>query len=249
MTAKRTTLTPPQIAEILRRLGEGESQVAIAKDFKVTRAAISLIKQRTADPARFAGRYGLKKRLSPAEIATFKGALDNTLPADHGLEFVGHHPAKQWTMKRGYALARKLFDRVPSVRVMKECMAGHLTRRADDWLTPPEPPGPRDIRRLPPELAADKNFVRYYLSPLALQIEQREYEMAMEQYHRHLAKHQEHQQALAAETPPPPEPEDDEWPDEPPPVAVPAAPPPPGHRSGKHAKSKGAPFTKPKRRK
>jgi hypothetical protein len=255
LTGQKTILTSEQREEILRRLATGETQVSIAKDFNVTRAAISLLKQRTADPARYENKYGFKKRLSDAEITTFKQAFANTLPKDHGLDVLGPSPSRLWTMERGYALANKLFGREPSVRIMKECMGDHLKRRPDSCLIPPEPPPPRDIRRLSPEFANDKSFVKYYLSPIALQIEQREYELALEHYHQQLAKQQQREAANALEDDLPPELDDDEWPDDPaapPPKSIPTSQPPtlaPGHRCGKHAKSKGNPFTKPKRKK
>ncbi len=248
-------MTPGQREEVLRRIATGETQTSVAKDFKVTRAAISLLKQRTANPARFAAKYGLKKRLTEAEIATLKRTLDTSLPKDHDLDYVGHSPPKSWTMGRGYALADKLFGKQPSVRIMKECLGEHLARRADGPLAPPEPPGPRDIRRLPPELAADKSFVKYYMSPIALQIEQREYELALEHYHQQLAKQQQRETIATSESDLPPALDDEAWDDDWTAPALPAATPnipatpPPGRRSGKHAKSKGNPFAKPKRKK
>jgi hypothetical protein len=251
MTARRKPLTQSQLAEIHRRIGEGEVLAAIARDFGVTRAAISFIKQQAADPERFKAKRPPKKLLSPSEMATFKHAFGHSLPADHGLEFVGHHPPAQWTLERGYALAQQLFGRKPSMRAMKECMGTHLFRQPDYGLAPPQPPGPRDVRRLPPDLAADKEFVKYYLSPIAAQIEQREYELALEQYHQKLAKARERQLAQPPDPAAPGALADDEWPDDPPaaPLAAAGFPPPPGQRVGKHAKSKGSPFTKPKRRK
>ncbi|MEI6655470.1 MAG: helix-turn-helix domain-containing protein [Verrucomicrobiota bacterium] len=256
LTGQKTILTQEQREEVLRRLATGETQASIAKDFNVTRAAISLLKQRTANPERYTQKYDLKKRLSAGEITTFKQTLDQTLPQDHGLEFVGHALPKFWTMERGYALADKLFGKDPAVRVMKECMGNHLVRRPDGPLAPPEPPGPRDIRRLPPDLAADKSFVKYYMSPIALQIEQREYELALEHYHQQLAKQQPRETANTPDDILPPELDDEEWDDDWAAQSIKTShpglssqPPPPGQRIGKHAKSKGSPFTKTKRKK
>lgn len=250
LTGQKTILTKEQRAEIFRRIAAGETQSAVAKDFNVTRAAISLLKQRTANPERFAGKYDLKKRLSDEEIVTFKHALDHTLPQDHGLDVLGHAPVRLWTMERGYALTDKLFNKQPSVRMMKECMGEHLTRRPDSYLTPPDPPAPFDIRRLPPELAADKDFVKYVQSPIARQIAQREYELALEQYQQQLAEMEIRKAAQPLDPWLPPEMDDNEDPDtwSHPPSDVPPTPVP-GQRLGKHAKSKGSPFTKPKRNK
>jgi hypothetical protein len=240
--ARRKNLTKDQRTEILRRLAAGETQVDIAKDYDVTRAAISRIKQTAADPKRFKRRDPLKKQLTDEEVATFKTALDQSVPGDHGLVFSDPGLPKFWTLARARALAKKLFGKEPSVRVLKECMGDHLTRRPDTWLTPPEPPGPRDIRKLPPELAADKEFVKYYLSPIALQIEQREYEQALEHYQKRQAEYESRQTA-----PPPPGPDGDDW--EMPSLPASRQPIIPCRRVGKHAKGRGSPFTKSKRRK
>jgi hypothetical protein len=254
-TGQKTILTKEQRAEILRRLSEGEKQAALGREFNVTRAAISLLKQRTEHPERYAVKHGLKKLLTAKEMAEFKHALGTTLPKDHGVDVYGPSPSRLWTMQRGYALADKLFGKKPSVRVMKECLGDHLIRRPDNYLTPPEPPRPLDIRRLSPEMAADKDFVKYCRSPIAMQIEQREYELALEHYHKQLAAAAQRQAATANADMHQAEWEDAAWEDGWSPPAVPSSQsdmppaPVPGRRLGKHAKSKGNPFTKPKRKK
>lgn len=142
MKAKRITLTKSQIADVLRRLGGRETQVEIAKDFGVTRSAISLIKQRTADPERFKKLYQPKKQLTQAEQDEFCRTLRKTRPADYGPKFAAQYPAKEWTLPSSYALALKLFDRVPSVRVMKECLA-KAARPAAARRQPKSGPSPR----------------------------------------------------------------------------------------------------------
>jgi len=255
LTGQKTILTAEQREEILRRIAAGEKQTALGEEFKVTRAAISLLKARAANPERYAHRHSLKKRLTEGEVATLTEAFDHSLPKDHGLDVLGPSPSRIWTLDRAYALADKLFGKQPSVRVMKTCLGDHLKRRPDDYLTPPEPPRPRDIRRLPPELAADKSFVKYYMSPIALQIEQREYELALEHYHKMLAEHEKRLASQASQDILPPELDDNEWSGtwSPPPLksglSGSSPTPAPGHRVGKHAKSKGTPFTKPKRKK
>ena len=126
MTGQKTILTIAQREEALRRVAAGESQVSVAKEFHVTRSAISLLKQRTANPEHYANKYDFKKRLTPEETATFKQALDTSLPKDHGLDVLGPVATHGWTMDRAYALADKLFKRQPSVRVMKECLGKQL---------------------------------------------------------------------------------------------------------------------------
>ena len=55
--------------------------------------------------------------------ANYDAVLYQTRPADHGLQSAPPHPANEWSLPSSYALADKLFSRVPSVRVMKECLA------------------------------------------------------------------------------------------------------------------------------
>ena len=142
LTGKKTILTIAQREDALRRVAAGESQVSVAKEFHVTRSAITLLKQRTANPERYANKYDLKKRLTPEETATFKQALETSLPKDHGLDVLGSVAMHRWTMDRAYALADKLFKRQPSVRVMKECLGKQLACRPDDDLSPTRPTQP-----------------------------------------------------------------------------------------------------------
>lgn len=238
-TDSRIRLTKDQRAEILRRVATGERQTVIAKDYGVSRAAISLIKVTAEDPERFAKHRVLKKQLTAEEVTTFKNTLKKSQPGDHGIIIPGSGPLEIWTLPRARALAQKLFGKDPSVRALKECMPPPGDRRRDQGLRPPKPPGPRDVRFLPPDLAADEDFVKYYLSPIALQLEQREYELALAHYQQRLEA-QKLGRTVADD-------DEDSATEEPSPPAsgLVAAP---GQRVGKHAKSKGNPSTKPKPR-
>ncbi|MCU0779601.1 MAG: hypothetical protein MUF04_00710 [Akkermansiaceae bacterium] len=244
-------LTAGQREEILRRLAAGETQASISRDFQVSSTAVYLIKKQASEAGQADRQRALKKRLLPAEIDRLKSTLQGTLPTDHGIRTTEPEKPDVWTIARARDLARKLFGKTPSVRTLTECVPKPPPRVHDFGLAPPKPPGPPNVDLLPPDLAADKDFVKYYLSPICRQIEQREYEAALAHYHERLARESKRKaDAPKPEFEPEPEPDDDLLPPPPPPRAgfAPGSPAP-GTRVGKHAKSKGNPFTKPKRRK
>jgi hypothetical protein len=229
-------LTPDQRAEATRRVLAGENAAALAKEYGCTRAYISLLKVQALDPERFKRKAEAKLsvKLTGRQTAELKHIFDTSTPELNGLI-----PARdQWSLSHGFQLAKKLFKKKPSVRAMKECMGEHIKRRPDEGDPKPKPPKPHHINQLDPEMAKDKDFVAYYLSPVCEQIARKEYEFALAEWE----KRNPH-----GERPPPVMEGDPEWE-----IPVPDKgyhPPPPGQRVGKHAKSKGSPFTKPKRRK
>lgn len=251
-TSRRSNrLTKEQRAEILQRLAAGESQASIARAFQVSHTAVYFIKLWSTQSGQMNRARTLKKRLLPEQLEQLKTTMKETVPADHGAIMAGDEKPEIWTLARARALSKKLFGKTASVRVLSECLPAPVVRVDEYGLTPPKPPGPPNVDLLPRELAADKSFVKYYLSPIARQIEQREYEAALAHYHDRLAR-----MGKLKEQAPEPEPESE--PDDdlsPPPSSLPvragfnAGPPAPGNRVGKHAKSKGNPFTKSKRRK
>lgn len=230
-------MTSEQREEIVRRVLAGESSVAVAKDYGVTRACVSLLKMQAIDPEGQRRKMEAKRKknltikLTETEVEEFHKAVSSGTPESCGLI-----PAvDRWNLNHGYQMAQKLFGKRPSVRAMKELMDRHILRWEDYQHLPPKPPRPHHINQLDPELAKDEDFVAYYLSPICQQIAQREYEMALAQWEERYGKN-------ASKT------ESDE-PDFPVINPHPAQPLVPGQRIGKHAKSKGSRFTPPKRRK
>jgi transposase len=246
-------LTAEQREEILRRLAAGETQASIGRDFQVSHTTVYLVKKQASEAGQADRERAFKKRLLPAETDRLKSTIQETLPTDHGIRTTEPEKPDVWTITRARELARKLFGKSPSVRALTECVPQAPPRVYDFGLTPPKPPGPPNVDLLPPDLAADKDFVKYYLSPIARQIEQREYEAALAHYHERLAREGKLKaEAPEAETGSETDSDDELSPPPSPPVAragFPTGPPAPGTRVGKHAKSKGNPFTKPKRRK
>jgi hypothetical protein len=213
----------------------GETATALGKEFGVTRAYVALLKAQALDPERFIRKREskLSLKLTAAELKKFDETLSSSTPADHDLV----PTSERWSLEHGHQLAWKLFKKHPSVRVIKECLTPYMPKREDFRFTRPQPPKPHHINQISPDLAKDPDYVAYYLSPICEQIAWREYEMAVADWDERFAATEERMldQARAA------------------PATAGFSPPPPqfapGQRSGKHAKSKGSPFTPPKRRK
>lgn len=226
-------LTRAQREEITRRVLAGEKARPLADEFGVSRAYISLLKNQALDPERFVKKSPLAKKLTPEELEKFRQTLATTTPEDHG--FHSYPRAEVWKLEHGFLLAKKLFNKDASKRVVTECMTPHIPKRQAFQFTRPQPPKPHHISQISPEFANDPDYVAYYLSPICEQIVWREYEMALEDYEARFAADEERVKAEQEKI-----------------RAEPAAEfrfAPPGRRTGKHAKGKGSPFTPPKRRK
>lgn len=225
-------LNQAQRDEMTRRVLAGESAASIGKEFGVTRAYVALLKAQAVDPERFVRKAQARycQKLTPEELQTFDEVLSATTPEDHDFIPTSTH----WSYEFGQQLARKLFsNKRPSVRVIKECLAPHIPQRQEFRLTKPQPPKPHHINQLDPEMAKNADFVAYYLSPLAEKIEWREYEFALADWNARVAAAEETRGQVDGSAP-----------------VVPAeGGVAPGQRMGKHAQSKGSPFTSPKRRK
>ena len=231
-------LSQDQRDEITRRVLAGEKAGALGEEFGVTRACVALLKAMALDPERFIRKQEalLVLKLTAAELQKFDEVLSGSTPEDHDLIPTSAH----WSLEHGRQLAKKLFPhKRPSLRVIKECLAPHLPNRKEFRFTKPQPPKPHHIHQISPELAKDPEYVAYYLSPICAQIVWREYEMALADWNERFADaEKQHDEELAKAR------------NEPAPAAPPQERiPSPGQRIGKHAKSKGSPFTPPKRRK
>lgn len=228
-------MTPEQREEATRRVLAGEKAAALAVEYGCTRAYISLLKAQALDPDRFKRKFEakLKLKLTDEEIARLKHLFDTSTPEDNELI-----PARErWSLDHGFQLVMKLFGKKPSVRAMKECMGDHIVRRPDFGDPKPKPPKPHHINQIDPEMAKDPDYVAYYLSPICEQIAWREYEFALAEW--------EKRHPNGEEDGPYREPREDDWQY---PAMTPQRQLVPGQRVGKHAKSKGKPFTPPKKR-
>ncbi len=229
---KRTRLTKEQKEELLRRHLAGEMAVPLSKEFGVTGEYVRLLKRQHLDPERFLAieQNKLSKKLTPEETEKFTKILSTTTPMDHGFP---PHP-KWWDLEHGANLAEKSFGKKPSMRFLKELMEPYIPKRKDFKWEKPQPPGPPRLEDISPEFASDPDYVAYYMSPVYQKIRQREYELALADYEERFAEEDEREERMKS---------------------LPAGDfqsfsnhPQVGKRIGKHAKSKGSPFTRPKRR-
>lgn len=228
-------MTPEQREEATRRVLAGEKAADLAAEYGCTRAYISLLKAQALDPERFKRKHEtkLKLKLTDEELARLKHIFKTSTPEDNDLI-----PAREkWSLDHGFQLAMRLFKKKPSVRAMKECMGDHIKRRPDFGDPKPKPPKPHHINQIDPEMAKDPDYVAYYLSPVCERIAWREYEIALAEWEK---RHPD-----GEEDEPYREPGDDDW--QYPSMSLPRHFSP-GQRVGKHAKSKGKPFTPPKKR-
>lgn len=213
--------------QITSRVLAGEKAAALAVEFGVTRAYVSLLKATALDPERFKCKVEAKLslKLTERQTARLKEVFDTSTPEDNDLI-----PAREkWTLEHGFQMAWKLFSKKPSVRAMKECMGELLVRRLDYGDPKPTPPKIQTINQIDPELAKVPDYVAYIQSPIYQQIARREYEMALADWERRNPEATtDHGEAPASLQPPNP-------------VLS-------GQRVGKHSKSKGSPFTPPKAR-
>jgi hypothetical protein len=219
-------LNQEQREEITRRVLAGEIAASLGREFGVTRAYVALLKAQALDPQRFQRKQEEKfaKKLTPAQVEEFRRIVSTSTPEEQELI-----PAKEhWTLDHGFQLAWKLFQKKPSVRSVKEIMTPWMPKREDYQFPKPKPPKPHHINQLDPEMAKDPDFVAYYLSPICQQIAQREYELALADWEARFAGEEPSQEMVEPGSPP---------------LAT------LGRRIGKHAKSKGSPFTPSKRKK
>ena len=225
----RKKLNQEQRNEITRRVLAGETAASLAREFGVTGQYVALLKAQALDPERFIRKAeaNMSRKLTRDELAKLHEALSSGTPEDLNLI-----PAvEKWSLEHGFQLAERLIGKRPSVRAMKELMEPFIPKRSEFRFTKPKPPKPHHINQIDPELAKDPDYVAYYLSPICEQIAWREYELALADWEARFAADEERER----------EADERHLPAEP--VLA------PGKRVGKHAKSKGSPFTPPKRRK
>lgn len=109
-------LTEDMRVEILKRLKAGEKASALAKEFKVTRQAVSLLKIKAATAKS-------RPRLVEQEVQKLRKLATTTLPSDHGFEKPGSW-YDQWNSRLLHKLAVKVARRplmvLPVQRLYRE---------------------------------------------------------------------------------------------------------------------------------
>ena len=231
-------MTDEQRAEATRRVLAGEKATALAAEYGVTRAYISLLKAQALDPERFLEkrRKKLTRKLTGEELEKFREAIATQNPFELGLD----PPTIRWHECHGQQLAERMFGKRPSKRVVDECLAPVMRRKPDPILRRPQPPPKHHINQLDPELAKDPDFVAYYLSPVCERIAQREYELALADW---VARYGDAEEIDPQGRDASGDADAVDW-------QVPDLPRAsfPGRRVGKHAGSKGSPFAPPKKK-
>ena len=262
LPGRRGKLTPDQRKELLERIKAGEKPGPLAAEYGVSRQAVCQLRDYHLNPESTHRKRILRSRLLPEERKNIIHLLRTTNPPDHGVEGEGSGHPDVWTSDRLVALSRKLYNKKMYAYAAREAIQEARPDPRFDPDAKPEPPGPPDIRDLDPEFANNPEFVEYYFSPICQQIRQKEYEWALREWEERQAR------IAKGQSPDPhkrkrgrprknPEPtafdEDGETPYDgltPLPGAQGMmAAPAPGMRRGKHSKSKGSPFAKPKRKK
>lgn len=171
-------LTPAQREEITRRALNGEKQATLAKEFQISAAYIYLLKKAALQPAPAVDPSKWKSKLSPREQEQLRDVFATSTPELQKLE----QPDTGWTIQHGQQLAKRFFGKSASVRIITDLITPYLPKRKPYEFKRPQPPKPHHISQLSPELAADPEFVAYYLSAKSEKLAWREYEIAVADY-------------------------------------------------------------------
>lgn len=227
---KYTHLSSENRREIREGLLAGEKQRSLAERYGVTVAAISLmnvaLRADMGDPQAIERIKAKRKpRISREEWDRFSETLRSSTPEDHGIkddDALDDAPA--WSRASAIRLAEKLFGRTPSPRRFEAAFLRAFPPERN-WLPEnPEPPKRVTLDSLTPEQRKDKKLVAYLTSETYWQIQNKEYQDALEHYHRFLEPEHPPRQTDGRSQPS-------------------SSPPLPAR------KRKGPAFTKPKRRK
>lgn len=260
---RRGKLNPAQRKELLQRIQAGERPGKLSLEYGISRQAVSQFGDYHLNPDVTRRKGILRSRLLPEERKHVVHLLRTTLPKDHGVEGEGHGHPDRWNTERLTALTRKLYNKKMFAYAARECIQEACPDPRFDPNQKPEPPGPPDIRDIAPELADDEEYVAYYLSEACQRIRQKEYEWALRLWEERQAR------IASGEMADPPKrkrgrprkhPLPDLYSEDFGGELYDGTTPIPGSetvagnplatpRTGKHSKSKGSPFTKPKRKK
>lgn len=259
LPGRRGKLTPEQRQELLARLRAAERPCTLASEYGISRQAVAQLRDYHLRPDVARRKGVLRSRLLPHERNHIVHLLRTTLPLDHGVEQEGHGHPDRWNTERLTALTRKLFGKKMFAYAARECIQEACPDPRFDADRKPQPPGPPDIRDIDPELAEDEEYVAYYFSEACQRIRRKEYEWALREWEERqahiaagkLAEPQKRKRGRPRKHPLAPAIDDTETEpyDGTSPMTAFAIDTPTMARTGKHSKSKGSPFTKPKRRK
>lgn len=237
----RKRLSDEQREEITRRVLAGENQTSLSEEFGCTRAYVSLLKMAALHPERYRKKLDgqLTRKLTDAQLERLKETIRTSNPYELGLK----PPLRRWDADHVEQIAQRMFQKKPSARIIKECLSCVPAPTTDPLFRRPKPPEKHHISLLSRELAENKDFVKYYLSPAAERLAWRQYELALADWISRFGDVEVADPHDYPETPDPDEKFD---------IAIPPQNPPPasyGQRVGKHAKGKAKPKPARKKRK
>lgn len=236
-------LNDAQREEVRTRVLAGERQVDLAREFGVTRAYVSLIRQQALHPERYQEpRRELKIKLLSRELEELLKVVAATRPIDHGLE----PPMVRWDEDLVGQLGRKMFGKRLVKRVVRQALDASKEARAPGRvLRRPQPPEKHHIGQLSRDLLDHEEFVEYYLSPAAEQVEWRSYERALAEW---IARHGDVEEVSLGTVLDEDGVGSDDWDSTPVFEDGHRVPPGPGKRTGKHAGSKARTTDRKKKR-
>jgi hypothetical protein len=247
---RKGRLTEDMRAEILNRLKAGERAATLAREFGVTRQAVSLLKIKTATAKS-------RPRLVGEEVDKLKKLATTTRPSDHGFEPPGSW-YDQWSAKSLHKLGEKMAKRrlmvLPIRRLFQEWFGGWGGAPAGAY----DPDQPKSLATIPEELR-DPEFLQFLREKAAAAIKPAAPEPVDRKVAEPSAKpanKKRGRRPSADSLMPPPE----AWEFLNAEMArsanfdqgtkpLNAMPPPPIMRTGKHRKSKGSPFTAARKKK
>lgn len=151
-TVRNGRLTEDMRAEILKRLKAGERAATLAREFGVTRQAVSLLKIKTATAKS-------RPRLVEKEVEKLRTLAETTLPSDHGFEAPGSWNDR-WTGVSLHRLAEKMAKRrimvLPIRRYFHEWFAGTGGSPVGSY----DPDRPESLTGIPRDLR-DPDFLQF----------------------------------------------------------------------------------------
>ena len=149
---RKGRLTEDMRVEILERLKAGERAVTLAREFGVTRQAISLLKIKTTTAKS-------RPRLVEEEVEKLRKLATTTRPSDHGFEPPGSW-YDQWSAKSlhklGETMAKRRLMVLPIRRLFHEWFGGWGGAPAGAY----DPDQPKSLATIPKELR-DPEFLQF----------------------------------------------------------------------------------------
>ena len=190
---KQRRFSPKERATIRKALANGVKQAELAREYNVSRTAIWLIHRQMlaeqGDPKAIAAYKRIlekanRPKLTEQDWEKLASILRTTTPKDHGIPPAHSAHGLPWDVASATKLAEKILDRTPPFTRVVALLNHVFPERT--LLPKPAPPKRITQRSIDPELRGDKIYVDYVTSEAYWQIQQREYQAAIEYYNTHI---------------------------------------------------------------